>query len=106
MSIFSPIDMSNLPATAGFAGPRTNAADNADIQNSKSFASTLADAFDSLNSLQVNSSNLTQAYATGQTSDLQSVMVASEQASIALQLATQVRNKVVDAYQEVMKITM
>jgi flagellar hook-basal body complex protein FliE len=71
-----------------------------------SFTKTLSNAFDSLNSLQINSEDMTQAYANHQTSDLHSVMIASEEASIALQLATQVRNKVVEAYQEIEKLSV
>jgi len=33
-------------------------------------------------------------------------MIASEQATMALQLTTQVRNKAIDAYQEIMRISM
>jgi flagellar hook-basal body complex protein FliE len=71
-----------------------------------SFAKTLEDAFDNLNSLQNKAGDMAVAYANHQTSDIHSVMMASEEASIALQMATQVRNKVVDAYQEIDRITL
>jgi flagellar hook-basal body complex protein FliE len=42
----------------------------------------------------------------GKSSDVQGVMIAAEKATIALQMTTQVRNKVVDAYQQIMQISM
>lgn len=71
-----------------------------------SFAKTLGDAFDNLNSLQNKADDMSTAYANHETSDIHSVMMASEEASIALQMATQVRNKVVDAYQTIMQMQM
>lgn len=88
-----------------FAGPGVaGTPDPVDNDNAKSFQSTLEDAFDTLNSLQANANGMATAYANHQTSDLQSVMIASEEASTAVQLATQVTNKVVGAYQNLMQI--
>ena len=41
---------------------------------------------------------------TGDVEDLHQVMVAMEKASLSFQLTMQVRNKIVDAYQEVMRM--
>ncbi|MFO7861559.1 MAG: flagellar hook-basal body complex protein FliE [Desulfosalsimonas sp.] len=41
---------------------------------------------------------------TGGSTDLHDVMVAMEKADISLRLAVQVRNKAVDAYQEIMRM--
>jgi len=70
------------------------------------FGQTLQNALENVNALQNKSADMTQAYATGKTTDIHNVMIVSEQASIALQMATQVRNQVVSAYQEVMRITI
>jgi flagellar hook-basal body complex protein FliE len=43
---------------------------------------------------------------TGQTTDVASVMIASQRASLSLSLALQVRNKVIDAYQEIMRMPL
>lgn len=40
----------------------------------------------------------------GESTDLAEVMVASEKATLTLQLAIQVRNKMIEAYQEVMRM--
>ena len=73
---------------------------------SPSFGQTLQKALENVKYLQNKSAEMTQAYATGRTTDIHNVMIVSEQANIALQMATQVRNQVVSAYQEVMRITM
>lgn len=44
------------------------------------------------------------ALATGQATDVSSVVMATERASLELQLATQFRNKAVDAYQEIFRM--
>ena len=71
-----------------------------------SFSDTLQNAFTKVNDMQIHAGEMTKAFATGQTSDIHSVMIAGEQATIALQMTTQIRNKVVDAYQEIMRMSM
>jgi flagellar hook-basal body complex protein FliE len=71
-----------------------------------SFGQMLEGALGQVNSLQDHSAQMTQAFARGKISDVHSVMIASEQATVALQLTTQIRNKAVDAYQEIMRISM
>ena len=45
-----------------------------------------------------------QELATGKTDDIASVMIATEKADIALRTMMQVRNKIIDAYQEIMRM--
>jgi len=42
--------------------------------------------------------------AAGQVEDISEVVIAGEKASIAVQLTMQVRNKMVEAYQEIMRM--
>jgi len=53
---------------------------------------------------QQQADNLTVQYLAGAVDDLHQVAFAMEQAQLTLQLAVQVRNKLVDAYQEVMRM--
>ncbi len=69
-----------------------------------SFAETLQSAFERINQMQNDSAELARQFAAGKTDDLVRVVTAAEEASIALQLAVQVRNKVVEAYQEIMRM--
>lgn len=70
----------------------------------KSFADTLNAAIDKVNTLQKDSDKAIQNLATGRTDNVAEVMIASEKADIALKLMMQVRNKIIDAYQEIMKM--
>jgi flagellar hook-basal body complex protein FliE len=71
-------------------------------QDGKSFGEFLTDALGDVNALQQNAGLTVQKFATGAPMDVHQVMIAVEQASTALALTTQVRNKLVDAYTEVM----
>lgn len=69
-----------------------------------SFAQTFNDAISSVDRSQKNSEKLMTQLATGQKTDVAEVMIAVEKSEIAFQLLTQVRNKIINAYQEVMKM--
>ena len=64
----------------------------------------MKEAVQSVNELQKNADTASQNLATGRTDNIAEVMIASEKADIALRLMVQVRNKIIDAYQEVMKM--
>ncbi len=72
--------------------------------SSKSFADTLKDAVGEVNTLQKVSDKKAQDLATGKTSDIPDVMMAAEKADIALRMMVQVRNKIIQAYEDVMKM--
>jgi flagellar hook-basal body complex protein FliE len=72
--------------------------------NGPSFSDTLKDAINKVNDLQVNANKQAEMLATGRTDNVADVMLASEKADIALRLMMQVRNKMIDAYQEVMRM--
>jgi len=69
-----------------------------------SFADTLKTAIDNVNQLQKASDKSAQDLATGRTDDIAGVMISAEKADIALRVMVQVRNKIIDAYQEIMKM--
>ena len=69
-----------------------------------SFADTLKDAVNSVNQLSLDADTKAQELATGKTDDIAGVMIATEKADIALRAMVQVRNKIIDAYQDIMKM--
>ena len=69
-----------------------------------SFADTLKDAVGQVNTLKKTADKQAQALATGQTTDIPNVMMAAEKADIALRMMVQVRNKIIQAYEDVMKM--
>jgi flagellar hook-basal body complex protein FliE len=68
----------------------------------KSFGDFLVQALGEVNQAQQTAGSTVQAFAKGAPIDIHQVMIALEQAGTSLALATQVRNKMVEAYQEVM----
>lgn len=74
------------------------------VTDGKSFVDTLKDAIQEVDQLQKVSDKKMQDLATGKTDNIPDVMIAAEKADIALKLMVQVRSKIIDAYQEVMKM--
>lgn len=68
------------------------------------FAAFFQNALRDVNELQFAADAASQKLATGQVEDIAPVVIAAEKASIALQLTVQVRNKVIDAYNEIMRM--
>lgn len=69
-----------------------------------SFSEVLGDAMGRLNQLQAEADSAALRLALGDQVELHDVMIASEKAALAFHLALQVRNKLVEAYQEIMRI--
>ena|ERR1700677_4604012 len=70
----------------------------------KSFAASLKDAVNSVNTAQKESDFKMQELATGKSQNIHETMIAAEKADIALRLMVQVRNKMIEAYQEMMRM--
>ena len=57
-----------------------------------------------VNDLQIHSDKAIQGLASGENKNLHEVMISMEKASISFQFMSSVRNKALDAYQEVMRM--
>ncbi len=68
------------------------------------FGEMLEQMFSDLNSTSQNATNAVGGLASGQDVDIHQVMLATEMESLSFSLALQVRNKVVDAYHEIMRM--
>jgi flagellar hook-basal body complex protein FliE len=69
------------------------------------FSDVLKNSLGAVNTAQVQASVLSEKFQAGDPStDLAQVMVAAEKASMSFQAMTQVRNKLVEAYQEIMRM--
>ena len=68
------------------------------------FSALLRTAVDSVSELQSDASARADAFVRGETKDLVGVMVAQQKSSVAFQALTQVRNRVVSAYQDLMNM--
>lgn len=72
----------------------------------QSFASALKDSLNHVNKAQVESDLVTQKMANGEDVDLHTVMITSQKASITMSATLEIRNKVVEAYQEIMRMNV
>jgi flagellar hook-basal body complex protein FliE len=86
-----------------------------DIQNSlsvakeeggPSFTEVFGKLIDSVNSSQIEAAKSQQLAATGEAADLHQVMIAVEEAGITMDLLLEIRNKLVDAYQTLVRMPM
>ncbi|MCW2924449.1 MAG: fliE [Thermoleophilia bacterium] len=71
-----------------------------------SFADVLKSKLTDLNASQNDASKASEDMATGRVDDVAQTMLRIEQANVSLQMATQVRNKVIESYQEIMRMQM
>ncbi|WP_404452615.1 flagellar hook-basal body complex protein FliE [Virgibacillus necropolis] len=69
-----------------------------------SFADSLKSAIENVNKSQITSSQKTEAFARGEIDNLHDVMIAAQKASITLETSVQVQKKVIDAYNEIMRM--
>ena len=69
-----------------------------------SFSQILRGQLEQLTALQDDASRMQQALAAGQIDDLSQVVLAVQKADLALNFALQLRNKVVEAYQEITRM--
>ena len=68
------------------------------------FAATLQNALEGVNEAQSRSSALTEGYERGEVTDIAKVMLARQEAGIAFEATLQVRNKLLSAYQDIMRM--
>lgn len=68
------------------------------------FDSVLGDALSKVNALQLESGARTNAYVSGESTDLVGTMVASQKANLGFQALVATRNRVVSAYQDIMNM--
>ena len=89
-----------ITATAPTAGAPGSAATG----SSQSFLDTLGNSFGQLNQQLVTADASVADFAAGGSSDLHTVMLQMQEASLGLQMGVQVRDKFLEAYQEIMRL--
>jgi flagellar hook-basal body complex protein FliE len=68
------------------------------------FADTLKSALEGVNTTQARASELTEGYERGEVTDIAKVMLARQEAGVAFEATLQVRNKLLSAYQDIMRL--
>lgn len=84
-------------AAAGAASPGSE-------PGGSSFARTLTSAVEEVSAAQQRASDLAAAYERGEVTDIAQVMLARQESSIAFEATLQVRNKLLAAYQDIMRM--
>jgi len=72
--------------------------------NSVSFGNMLTDSIKQVNRLQVEADSNINDLAAGKQTDIHRTMIAMEKASISFELLMQIRNKVISAYDKIMRM--
>ncbi|MDY0212636.1 MAG: flagellar hook-basal body complex protein FliE [Desulfuromonadaceae bacterium] len=72
--------------------------------NNTGFSDMLADAVSQTNKAQLDADKAAVALQTGKAENLHEVMLSMEEADISMRLLVQMRNKALDAYQEIMRM--
>ncbi|WP_166980612.1 flagellar hook-basal body complex protein FliE [Paramicrobacterium fandaimingii] len=94
-----PVDGASSTAAA-FAPPALETQPTDD----SAFASSLTGAIDDLQQLKATSNELSVAAVTGDLSDIHAASIASARAAVTLELVAAVRNKGVNAFNEIMRM--
>jgi flagellar hook-basal body complex protein FliE len=82
--------------------PQTGAGE----KSSTGFGELLKDAISTANELQKQSDQQIENFMTGESQDLHTTVMAMQKADLSFQMMMQVRNKLVQAYQEIMRMQM
>lgn len=77
-----------------------------EINNEASFSKVISDAISKVNDAQVNSDNKVESLIKGEDVSMHEVMLSMQESQLSMQLLIEVRNKVVEAYQEINKIQL
>jgi len=94
----SPVNPGELPAvTPGASSPGASG---------ETFVATLKDALAKINEAQSQADVSVQSLLTGHSTNLHETMIALQKADVSFQLMLQVRNKIVGAYEEIMRMQL
>ncbi|MFP4021447.1 MAG: flagellar hook-basal body complex protein FliE [Halanaerobium sp.] len=77
---------------------------NSSKQDVQAFSDLFREKLNEVNELKKDSQAETASFAAGETDNVHDVMIASEKAKVAVNLTTAVQTKVLDAYNEVMRL--
>jgi flagellar hook-basal body complex protein FliE len=91
-----------VSATPAIQAPKVDSV--ASQQNGGEFQSLLNSAIQNVSSAQNNADAAVQSFLSGETDEIHSTILATQRADLQFDMFMQVRNKVVSAYQEIMRM--
>ena len=95
------MDIGPLPASGGIRELEMTSLPH---PGDSSFATLLRSAVNEVNQLQQMADDAARDFASGKATSIHDTMIALEKADLSFRLLTQVRNKAVEAYQEIMRM--
>jgi flagellar hook-basal body complex protein FliE len=97
--------MSDL-GVAGIGGARPMAPSVREARPTDGFGQALRAALGTVNELQSEATRAAEDFSLGRTQDVASTLITIEKASLGFQLALQVRNRLLEAYQEILRMPL
>ena len=94
----------SLPVTGNAPAKDSTATASLNGSGLTSFANQLKTALAEVNSSQVQANEVTKKFLTGEIQDVHQVMIAMQEARLTMQMAVEVRSKLVEAYQEISRM--
>ncbi|GAB6163467.1 flagellar hook-basal body complex protein FliE [Desulfothermus naphthae] len=79
---------------------------NLTSSQTKSFGSTIEDSLKKVNDLQIQKDKMIEEFAVGKNENVHEVMIALQKADVAMKLTSAVRNKVIEAYKQLINMPM
>ncbi|QZY56745.1 flagellar hook-basal body complex protein FliE [Crassaminicella profunda] len=73
-------------------------------KNQQDFSTFLKDSLKKVNDYELDSERINTLAAVGEIDNIHEVMIAAEKSKIALQFTVEVKNKVLDAYKQIMRL--
>lgn len=98
--MIDPIRLERFQLTGALAASSQN-----DPGDERSFSDVLKDSMMRVNDLQVQSDALVNKLALGEVEDISQVSIAVEKAELALRMMVQIRDKMLDAYQQLSRLS-
>jgi flagellar hook-basal body complex protein FliE len=101
----SPIALKTYTDVAGIGKELgSDASRQAGAQQKSSFTAQLQESLGKVNDLQQQKDSMITAFATGESQNVHELMISLQKAGMAMSLTSAVRNKVLEAYRELMKM--
>lgn len=70
----------------------------------RSFAQTIEDSLSKVNAMQAEKAQMVEEFASGKNQNVHELMISLQKAGLAIDMTSAVRNKVMQAYQELMRL--
>lgn len=100
------LDRYSLLLKENVSTDRKEASDFSSLGLGQSFGDLLTTQVEKLNTTQLSADQLVKDFAAGKTDDLHNVMIGVEEARLSMELAVQVRNKIIEAYKELTQMQL